>query len=226
MENDKVFKTKCGMHIKNETFVVTLDIDLYYGDKHYPYNYCGHMRKCADCRKYIVKAGDIVLCELVESDEPYDHDNSVNKVVAEYQKQYRKEYLAITGGKVCYNITQDYDRAKKIYQLTNCIGANCRNEICYVTGKKRTKKDLEPVNIFYDTKSVQIEGFIRFETWQLENKYFKTRIARDLAEKYMGVIGERGWIREHRKMYNVKIQARRTPGLEEKIEKVIVREAV
>lgn len=200
-----VYITKCGMHIKEEIFVVGLGGDLYYGNRHYEKNYIGHMKKCKRCKDYIVKTGSLVICELTETDKPFNYENSVNKIIKEYDKQFYKERMAITGGIYCPNIKQRYGKAVKMYDLQTCISIKCDRKTCAITGEKRIKKDLQLVNIFYDTKHEHTNtkaladshteagwhlqtGFLVFERRTYENKYFKTRVPRYLAEKQLEII--------------------------------------
>ncbi len=220
----KTFKTRCGMFIREEKFVINLCGPLSYGGEYYPYNYCGHMRKCRDCEDCIVKAGGVIFCELIETAEPYDDNNSVNKVIREDNKSFYRERDAIVGDGYCSNIVQHFDKAIKRMDLDRCISQNCRNKICHVTGRARTERDLELVNIFYDTKSLATTGFIQEEIWAREQKWFKSRIARDLAEQYMEIIKDKHWLRgDYKKMYNVEIKQRRTTGLPKQEKRTILR---
>ncbi len=212
------------MFIKAEEFVINLCGALSYGGNYYPNNYCGHMRKCINCKDCIVRAGGVVFCELTETTEPYDDNNSVNRVIRENNKSFYQERDAIVGDGYCTNIVQHFDRAVKQMDLDKCISQNCRNTICHVTGKVRTERDLELVNIFYDTRVVATTGFIQEETWVVEQKWFKSRIARDLAEKYMDIIEEKNWVRsEGEKIYNVKIKQRRTAKLPKMEKRTVIR---
>ena len=92
-----------------------------------------------------------------------------------------------------------------MYDLDACIGIKCDNKVCVITGKQRTEEDLQMVNIFYDTKHEHTNikplvnshteagwhlqtGFLVFERRTYENKYFKTRVPRYLAEKQLEII--------------------------------------
>lgn len=206
-----VFKTRCGMFLQEENFVISLCGSLFYGGNHYPYNYCGHMKKCLDCENCIVRMGNVVFCELMETAESFDYDNSVNKTIREDNASFYRERDAIVGDGYCSNVLQYFNKAIKQMDLDKCISKNCQNKICHVTGRARTEKDLELVNIFYDIKNIVTIGFLVEETWIFEQKWFKNRIARDLAERYIENLNDKNQIfNDGLQMYNIQIKKQKT----------------
>lgn len=214
-----VFKTQCGLFAKLEKFTVGILGGFYYLGKRMIVMPC-RARKCHECDKTIsfnnsINNSVLKFCVLERTNEPYDDKESINKIVREMDKKFIEEREKIGRGYNCPNIVQKFDRAVKEYDIRRCKEFNCMNDICVVTGEKR---NTELVNIFYDIKHVEKQGFLEFETWERDLKYFDTRVARDLAEKYIPIIQKK----EPEKL-NLRIQTRKTKSLEKDLEKIFIR---
>lgn len=211
-----VFKTPCGLFAKLEIFTVGILGGFYYLGERMIVMPC-RARKCHECDKTIsfnnsINNSVLKFCVLERTNKPYDDKKSINKIVREMDKRYYEEKAKIEGEKTCVNIIQKFDKAVKEYDIRRCKEFNCMNEVCVITGKKR---NIELVNIFYDIKHVEKQGFLEFETWERDLKYFSTRIPRDIAEKYIPIIQEN----EPEKL-NLRIQARKTKSLDDDLEKL------
>lgn len=210
----KTYKTKCGKFIREQAFVVHIcEGSFCYMGNRYKATYCGHMRECRDCKKYIFENEKLIFCELEETTEKFDYKNSVNKTISDYNKSFYKQRMGIDKGEHCPNIRQDYGEAIKEYDLEKCIKANCLYKTCCITGKQRTKHDLQLVNIFYDIKHTWNKGFLEFNRWEKNLKYFRKRVARDLAIKQSELIR----LNEPEKL-NLRIQVRKTEDEQETFE--------
>lgn len=209
---EKVYKTKCGLYAKTEIFVLAVCDDVWYMNEEHIAIPC-HTRKCSKCDKHLFEAyGGCRMCEVKLVDEELNYENSINKIITEEDANYREEYLEITQGYDCVNVIQKFDKAVKQYNLRRCLEYNCMNEICVITGEKR---DIELVNIFYDKHLSVKQGFLVFEKWERDLKYFSTRVARDIAEKYIPIIQK-----EEPEKLNLRIQTRKTRSLEDDLERL------
>lgn len=210
---NKLFKTKCGLFVKNELWVIQIIPYVYYGGSRHICITC-KLRQCQNCNHVLLKGYKGPMMCAVEEIEKYDDENSINKIIREMNEKYYKEKRELEKGSwyKCPNIVQNYDRAIKRYDITECTKINCMNEVCIVTGQKR---DTELVNIFYDLDLSEKQGFLVFEKWERNLKYFDTRVARDIAEKHIPIIREN----EPEKL-NLRIQTMKTKSLDEDLEKL------
>jgi len=215
---NKVYKTECGLFAKYENFVMSTIKILYKGEE----NLCipCKAKKCMSCNNILVSTPNLVntqlsgfkACIVRETEEEYNDEESINKIVREMDKKFFEEREKIGRGYNCPNIVQKFDRAVKEYDIRRCKEFNCMNDVCVVTGGKR---NTELVNIFYDIKHVEKRGFLTFESWEKDLKYFEHRVPRDLAEKYIPIIKK-----EEPEKLNLRIQARKTKSLEKDLEKI------
>lgn len=214
-----VFKTQCGLFAKLEKFTVGILGGFYYLGKRVIVMPC-RARCCYKCDKTIsfknsINNSILKFCVLERTNESYDDKESINKIVREMDKKFIEEREKIGRGYNCPNIVQKFDRAVKEYDIRRCKEFNCMNDVCVVTGEKR---NTELVNIFYDVKHVEQRGFITFESWEKDLKYFEHRVPRDLAEKYIRMIEK-----EEPEKLNLRIQTRKTKSLEEDLERVFIK---
>lgn len=214
-----VFKTQCGLFAKLEKFTVGILGGFYYLGERMIVMPC-RARCCYKCDKTIsfnnsINNSVLKFCVLERTNEPYDDKESINKIVREMDKKFFEERKKIEGEYTCVNIIQEFDKAAKEYNIRRCKEFNCMNDVCVVTGEKR---NTELVNIFYDIKHVEKQGFLEFETWERDLKYFDTKVARDLAEKYIPIIQK-----EEPEKLNLRIQTRKTKSLEEDLERVFIK---
>ena len=133
------YKTKCGLLVRSEIWVISIIPSVYYGGAQHTCITC-KLKQCKDCDKVLFKAyGGPSMCEIEDMDEKYKDKKSINKIIRNMNEKYYKEKRELEKGSrhKCPNIVQNYDRAVKKYDLKRCRDANCKNEICVVTGKKR-----------------------------------------------------------------------------------------
>lgn len=213
-----VFKTQCGLFAKLEKFTVGILGGFHYLGKRMIVMPC-RAKQCYKCNKALsfnnsINNSVLKFCVLEQTDEQYNDKESINKIVREMDKKFNEEREKIGRGYNCPNIVQKFDRAVKEYDIRRCKEFNCMNDVCVVTGEKR---NTELVNIFYDIKHVEQRGFITFESWEKDLKYFERRVPRDLAEKYIRIIEK-----EEPEKLNLRIQARKTKSLEKDLEKIFI----
>jgi hypothetical protein len=220
---NKVYKTECGLFAKYENFVMSTIKILYKGEE----NLCipCKAKKCMSCNNILVSTPNLVntqlsgfkACIVRETEEEYNDEQSINKIVREMNEKFYEEKKKLEKGHWfgCPNILQEFDKAVKRYDLRQCKEFNCMNDVCVVTGGKR---NTELVNIFYDIKHVEQRGFLTFESWEKDLKYFEHSVPRDLAEKYIRIIEK-----EEPEKLNLRIQARKTKSLEKDLEKIFIR---
>lgn len=214
MSRDIVYKTKCGLYVKEEAFTVYISKNVYYGGEKHKCIPC-KLKQCKNCEGMLFKAyAGVEMCALEQTEEEYLDGKSVNKIIREMNKKFYEEKQKIENGYKCKNIIQHYDKAVKRYNVRECKSIDCMNKVCAITGKKR---DIELVNIFYDLKHIEKRGFLVFEEWEKDIKYFEKRVARDIAEKYIPIIKK-----EEPEKLNLRIQARATKSLEEKLKSLKV----
>lgn len=191
--------TPCNLYVKDETFIIS-PTEIHYMLQDHMVIPC-ELKQCINCNKIFINTPYVVkLCKLKKTDK-YIEEQSVNRIIKQYRKKYLEERAKIKYGNLCHCIHREYDKAVKRYDLKECKYFNCTLPVCAITGKER---DVQQVNIFYDKKYIFKKGFLEFETWERNLKYFKTRVARDIAEKYIEVIKK-----EEPEKLNLRIQTRR-----------------
>lgn len=162
---EMVFKTGCGLLVKGGKFA-TGDMS-YMGVDWTPENdnpviTCPYRKQTCDLRNPILGGPrgqehlKILGCDCHETDEPYDYEKSLEKIIDDENEEMRARYEAFSESKkghACYwHMRYDYQKKewKQRYDPMECA-RRCQRigGICSLTHKPVSKKK---GNVFYDIK--------------------------------------------------------------------------
>lgn len=146
------WETGCGLLVEGRT-VATSDVcfdDVQYcPENNNPLIRCPYSRR--DCPNQPAELNRYSMCLCRETDKPYTHDQSAEKIEEERDRQRREQYMEISGGQYCFCLSGTNGfaggRVKVEYDPETCIRLGCTNPVCSITKKPR---DLSKVNVFYD----------------------------------------------------------------------------
>lgn len=148
-----------------------------------------------DCPHRDAGSPDGWNCITHRTERPYDYNNSVEKLLAEWEAVKHNAYMEATQG-YGFCVCMKWDRPKRRYipryDPQECINFGCKNEVCAVTKKTR---DLSRVNIFYDVlkETSYKKGMLEFTDKVITKgiKVFGRTVARTDAEMWLKVFGKR-----------------------------------
>ena len=199
--NDRIFKVPCGMHVRDQlwTYNVTMLGSLSYMGKTYDIEtgnpaVNGNMDKCSGCELAIFTMHgykhNLNQCEAQSTDEPFDFENSLNKISMDYDIAFYAERLRRYGENWhCLCLHQDRDKLVTRYDPDDCMRYSrngCTRDYCVIRKKSR---DITLVNIYYDLRHSFGKGTLFIdERWERSLKFFQHPVAKDLAEEFMKII--------------------------------------
>jgi len=193
---EEVYKLQCGRHLRNQVFICNL-MDtgaFYYMGEEYSREkgnppVCAGLKECDNCESCITQGLGFNICAATQMEENFDFENSVNKIIMDYNQAYHIEVRDKFGeNSYCACMHQQYDKVLVKYNPEECrrFGAQgCLNDFCVIRKKSR---DTSMCNIFYDLKHIQQSGLFTYEDWETNLKYFDHSVTRDLAEEFFKLI--------------------------------------
>lgn len=177
-----------GVDYRPENNNLRIGCPYYYNDRHGECN----ERDC-DHRDPASPSG--WNCTTQRTDRHYDYDQSVEKILDEWDKVQHEAFLEASKG-YGYCACMEWARAKRKYvpryDVMKCIDIGCKNEVCVIT--KRTR-NLKKVNIYYDILRERHykKGLFEFADRMVEKgvRQFGSAVALTDAEMWLKMYGKR-----------------------------------
>lgn len=166
-KKNMIFKTPCGLFAKYPSVIEGgsyMGIDWSIENDCVPVHcpYFQELKVCTLNHQYLEdkfeNAGGIRECAVKITDEPYDYENSVERIYAEqkeFEKRKMQEFREKHNGVLCeYQLrySRKTGTVKQEYDFNTCITMAC--EFCTLRQKNLKGKK---VNIFYDVETKYVE---------------------------------------------------------------------
>lgn len=189
------WETPCGLLIQGESNVgrdVAASECFYQHIWYCPENdnplfRCPYQQKSCE---HVPLGFPLVMCPCHRTDRAYDYACSMEKVMAEHNREAFKQYMELTGGSYCACVVGNngyeggYYEVK--YDVMNCIRCGCKNPVCVI---RKQPRDLKKANIFYDVRRTWItrQGFLEEKKVEVTKglKVFDHAVAQTDAEIWL-----------------------------------------
>lgn len=195
-----VYKTGCGKYIKG--MADEMYDQIYFGDADYCYENDNPVINCpfyhsdCECNDPNFSCDDthaLNFCVCHFTEEPYEYENSIEKVrkdLNKLRKEKYEEFVAKKKGHVCLNQAQ-YNLEKKEWSQhysPSICARECRQNYCPIRGR-----ELNSVkgNVYYDIKESGIyhQGTIfdgmEWVTITKGKRYFNKKVSLDICEDFV-----------------------------------------
>ena len=195
--NEMVFKTPCGYHVKGRGVLDNMSCYIsWQPENNNPVLVCPFAGKkgfsCDKLHPFLKKQQSATqFCSCCGTDEPYDYENSIEKLRADKDSRRRRlyeEFSASKDGHVCINhvrFNESEDRWEQHYSPETCAN-HCFSHFCPIRGRELCKKK---GNVYYDVyrSGVYEDGFIRQEWSRVEKgiRFFKKPVSMDICEAFL-----------------------------------------
>lgn len=191
------WETPCGLLIQGES---DSGRSLAFGDTSYGgVWYCPEndnpLLRCPFDRKsctHVPKGFPVTECPCHRTSKPYCYDESVEKVTKERDREWRRQYMEITGGSYCACVVDSNGYEGGLvevkYDVDRCIQCGCKNTVCVL---RKQERDLRRSNVFYDVRRTWVTriGFLEETKTEITKglKVFKRPVARTDAELWLQI---------------------------------------